>query len=130
MVKGKLNLKKIKKILLEQKEAIEKEFSSSSLVVNEGTNSFADANDLATHDTDLSNDLNVKQIKSSKYNEIIRALDRIETDEFGICEECGSEISPKRLEVYPTSRMCIVCQEEHEKTQKAKGLIGSSNVAQ
>jgi len=126
--KGKVDIKKIKKMLLQQKEDLEKEDSKKATPVSEHEDAtFADANDLATHDTDLANDLNVKQLKDHQYQEILDALERIEEGEYGICEECGIEIGTKRLEVYPTSKLCIACQEEFERVQKAKTLINSVN---
>ena len=124
MEKPKIDLKKIKKILLKQKEDLEKDMKGSKAPISEHEeSSFADANDLATHDTDLSNDLNVKQLKVNQYNEILDALERIENPDFGICEECGIDIGAKRMEVYPATRLCIACQEEYEKAQKAKNLV-------
>jgi DnaK suppressor protein len=34
---------------------------------------------------------------------------RLEDGEFGYCEDCGEEISPKRLELDPTVPRCINC---------------------
>jgi len=39
------------------------------------------------------------------------ALVRIEAGTFGICVECESDISGKRLAAVPWAAMCIVCQE-------------------
>lgn len=126
---SKLDLNKMKKVLMELKENFEKENTIASSPVSEHeNNSFSDASDLATHDTDLSNDLSVKQLKNLKYTEILEALQRIENGEYGVCDDCGAEIGVKRLEVYPTSKMCIVCQEEHEKEQKSKNLAKSVKV--
>ncbi len=122
--KYKLDIKKIKNILLKQKEELEKELSSQKSPISEQeSSSFADSSDLATHDTDLSNDLSVKQIKLRQYQEILESLDRIDDQDFGLCDDCGIEIGSKRLEVYPTTRFCIACQEEYEKKQKAKNLV-------
>jgi DnaK suppressor protein len=126
--KEKVDIKKMKKILLQKKEELEKQDPSKEAPVSEHENStFADANDLATHDTDLANDLNVKQLKDHQYEQILEALQRIEDGEYGVCEECGIEIGAKRLEVYPVSKLCIGCQEEYERVQKAKTLINSAN---
>ncbi|MEI6079439.1 MAG: TraR/DksA family transcriptional regulator [bacterium] len=128
MEKPKLDIKKIKKILLKQKEELEREMNGSKPPISEHEeSSFADANDLATHDTDLSNDLSVKQLKINQYNEILESLERIELPDFGVCEECGIEIGAKRLEVYPATRLCIACQEEYEKAQKAKNMASSAS---
>ncbi|WP_338055522.1 TraR/DksA family transcriptional regulator [Shimia biformata] len=37
------------------------------------------------------------------------ALERIGTDEFGWCEDCGEEIAVKRLEFDPSVTRCIAC---------------------
>ena len=42
----------------------------------------------------------------AKINEALRRMD---TDEYGICDECGSEIDAGRLEAHPYARKCIDC---------------------
>lgn len=37
------------------------------------------------------------------------ALDRLDEDEFGFCEDCGEDIAAKRLELNPTVTRCISC---------------------
>lgn len=39
-------------------------------------------------------------------NEVNAALQRIESGNFGICEESGEEIEPERLEANPSARTC------------------------
>ena len=46
-----------------------------------------------------------------------KSLDHIEEDDYGMCEDCGSDISFTRLKARPTSTMCITCKEESEKTE-------------
>jgi DnaK suppressor protein len=121
MVKKAL-VNKIKKQLLEQKQAYERAVNKG-IVVDQENNSFADANDLATHDTDLSNEMTVKNIKNIKYQKILDTLSRIDSEDFGVCDECGLEISDRRLEAYPTSSLCVSCQEEFEKAQKTNSLL-------
>ena len=42
------------------------------------------------------------------------ALRRIETDEFGNCEECGELINEARIAINPTVRWCIDCASARE----------------
>jgi len=49
-----------------------------------------------------------------KIAEINHALERIEDDEYDICESCGERISLKRLEVLPWTSLCIACAEKKE----------------
>ncbi len=39
-----------------------------------------------------------------------RALTMIEKGTYGYCDECGKPIQKKRLELVPTSRLCIACK--------------------
>jgi DnaK suppressor protein len=43
------------------------------------------------------------------------ALTRIENGEFGLCVRCEEEINPKRLELDPTTLLCIDCANKEEK---------------
>lgn len=42
------------------------------------------------------------------------ALNRLERDEFGTCQMCGTSISKKRLDAVPWAQHCIECQEKAE----------------
>jgi DnaK suppressor protein len=52
--------------------------------------------------------------RRQKLVQISAALKRIETDDFGYCEECGEEIAHKRLDIDPTVRFCITCASKKE----------------
>jgi DnaK suppressor protein len=47
--------------------------------------------------------------------QIESALNRMEKGNFGICEECDSEIPIRRLRVRPDATLCLYCQEAMEK---------------
>lgn len=42
---------------------------------------------------------------------VSEALQRIESDTYGICVECDEPISPKRIAALPWAKYCIRCQE-------------------
>ncbi len=48
-------------------------------------------------------------------NMVTEALERLDGDEFGICNLCGNAIALKRLDAVPWTRYCRDCQEEVEK---------------
>jgi RNA polymerase-binding transcription factor DksA len=50
------------------------------------------------------------------------ALRSIEKGKYGICERCGKDIDPERLEVRPDASLCLNCQVEVEKLIK-RGLM-------
>ena len=42
------------------------------------------------------------------------ALVRVENDEYGMCQQCGKPINPKRLDFDPTVTLCIDCASSAE----------------
>lgn len=46
--------------------------------------------------------------------QIDAALERIESGEYGECNECGDTIHPGRLQADPTATLCIICAQEQE----------------
>jgi RNA polymerase-binding protein DksA len=44
------------------------------------------------------------------------AAGRMDSPDFGICEDCGANIPAARLIANPTATRCVACQERHEHT--------------
>lgn len=44
-----------------------------------------------------------------------RALARLDEGAYGICEGCGAQIPPERLEIFPSATSCVACQETRER---------------
>jgi DnaK suppressor protein len=62
--------------------------------------------------TELENDEVLVQLKNDALLELAdinRALEKLDAGEYGLCEECGKEIHPARLEALPYARYCIDC---------------------
>ena len=49
---------------------------------------------------------------------IQEALRRIDEGEYGICENCGADISEKRLMARPVATWCIDCKTEAERLER------------
>lgn len=58
---------------------------------------------------------------------IEHALDKIDSGTYGICDKCGGQIDPKRLEALPESALCVTCKAEAEKNN---GLSNSFKLSQ
>jgi DnaK suppressor protein len=54
----------------------------------------------------------------TEIEQIDLALIKMTVGEYGICEVCGDDISPKRLEVLPWARLCVECARDFEKKHK------------
>ena len=57
------------------------------------------------------------------------ALKLLEIDEYGICQDCGAEINPKRLEAIPWTTLCVYCQDEYDCSGVAEGRPSYSRAA-
>ncbi len=44
--------------------------------------------------------------------DVRRALRAMDKGTYGLCENCGQEISPARLQARPHARLCFSCQEK------------------
>jgi len=78
------------------------------------------------HPADLGTDLYLvemnyalKNHQKNQITEVKDALNRIETGNYGICSDCGTEISEERLEAMPTASLCIDCQNDNTVNFKA-----------
>jgi len=76
----------------------------------------------ASLETDSSFAFRIKERESGLIRKIKDALMRLEDGTFGICEECGGEISEKRLKARPIAALCIECKKKQEDEEKAMGL--------
>jgi DnaK suppressor protein len=46
------------------------------------------------------------------------ALGKMSLGDYGICESCGDDIAPKRLQAIPWARLCVDCARDFEKQHK------------
>ena len=70
--------------------------------------------DQASMEADTDFPLRLKERESRLMRKIRRALEKLEEGDFGICEECGEEISEERLKVRPMAALCIKCKKKQE----------------
>ncbi|MCK9196231.1 MAG: TraR/DksA family transcriptional regulator [Syntrophales bacterium] len=84
---------------------------------------FPDPLDRATADLGRGVDLIIRGRERELIREIEEALTRIDQGEFGICQNCGSTISDKRLWAKPTSSLCVECKEKEEGRQRRRSIL-------
>jgi DnaK suppressor protein len=59
-------------------------------------------------------DFALMEMKSATLAKIDEALRRLDQGGYGICEDCGREISAARLKAVPFAGLCRECQEQQE----------------
>ena len=47
--------------------------------------------------------------------EIEIALNKVEEDDYGICQNCGQPIDPERLAIVPEAQYCVPCKTKLER---------------
>lgn len=65
----------------------------------------------------LAADMRFSNRESLYYKKIMKTLSKIETEQYGMCDDCGESITYVRLMARPTSEMCILCKEESEREE-------------
>jgi len=116
----------LKKLLLKRRNEVVKglEVQMGRKLTNETgqkIDSAMDSADQSAQDVDQGIYYSLLEMKYEQYKDIADAFRKLENNTYGICEECGGDISIKRLEVNPLARYCIECKtrrEELENIQK------------
>lgn len=112
-----------KKILSSQlKELVTDAEKTVSTMTQTEDEHFADPSDRAAMESDRNFTLRVKDRERKLVSKLEEAIERLEDDEYGICEICEGPISMKRLEARPVTTFCIECKSEAEENEKQDKL--------
>lgn len=68
--------------------------------------------DFAEQATEMENDQVLTEIKQQaqvELNQVNSALNRLENNQYGVCEQCGNHIQHERLAALPYVQTCINC---------------------
>ncbi len=109
-----------KDFLLTRKQSLLEGATDTVVGMTDDDDTFPDPNDRATLESDRNFVLRIRDRERKLITKIDKALDRIADGSFGICEECGEEISEGRLKARPVTTLCIKCKQEQEKQEKAR----------
>jgi RNA polymerase-binding transcription factor len=77
-----------------------------------------DVGDQALMDLDRELGISLMEMRNRRRQAIDEALTRLSEGTYGICAECGVEISEKRLEAVPFAKLCVECQSREELLEK------------
>jgi DnaK suppressor protein len=101
--------------LLEEKEKIGVEIKSKQLNLSDIERDVGDEVDNSMVEQERELNLLLQDREKQHLEAIEEALQRIETGEYGFCDECGDQIDQKRLMVIPLAQLCITCQQNEER---------------
>ncbi len=79
---------------------------------------FADPNDRASQESDVSLVLRNRDRERKLIKKIDEMMAKIDSGDYGYCDNCGIEIGLSRLEARPTATLCIDCKTLDEIREK------------
>jgi len=104
----------LRKRLEEERERLQEQIHQQEILGKEhsgyGNHIADDATDVFEQTKNLALRRNLERL----LEQVEDALRRLDAGTYGICEECGEEISPARLEALPYATLCIKCQQRRE----------------
>jgi DnaK suppressor protein len=119
---NKAQLKKFRSLLEAKRvELVKKAKQTLDEDMTLDVNDLPDEMDLASSEYLQSFTFRLRGREKSFLDKINKALVKIDEGSFGVCEECGEEISMKRLEARPETTLCIRCKEDQERVEKDYG---------
>jgi DnaK suppressor protein len=120
-------IKEVRKRLASEYENLVKSLKRSQIASEEiKLEKTEDEGDLASisHDRDVL--INLHEGGFARLRLIQKAIEAVDSGQYGICVRCEAEINEKRLDAVPWTDKCIRCQEEIEavKSSSIPSLAG------
>lgn len=112
-------MKSIREMLLDMREELAREIARRSRESKGGAaQDIGDILDYVSEERTRELDILLTDREKQKLKQIDDALDRIEENLYGLCEECGVKIPKARLKVVPFAKYCVECKEVIEREEK------------
>ena len=113
----------LQKMLIGKRQEIIKEIEESlgqSLTEDQQRRleSARDVGDQALMDLERELGISLMEMRNRRRQSIDEAITRLHEGTYGICAECGIEISEKRLQAVPFAKLCVECQSRAELLEK------------
>ena len=118
----KAQLKKFRDLLeSKRREIIKKAQQTLDQDMSLDANDLPDEMDLASSEYLQSFTFRLRGREKVFLDKIQKAIEKIDSGSFGVCDDCGEKISIKRLEARPETTLCIRCKEDQERDEKDFG---------
>ncbi len=110
-----------RKLLNERLDALLGDAAKTMTNMTDEEENFPDPTDRASVESDRNFLLRIRDRERKLISKIQEALERIDKGTYGICEECGEEISEPRLIARPVTTLCIDCKTSQEEDERRRG---------
>ena len=111
-------LQHFRQLLTAWKKELIEEVDRTVLHMKDDASNFPDPNDRATQESEFGLELRTRDRERKLLRKINSALQRIEEDNYGYCEETGDEIGLGRLQARPVATLCVEAQERRELAER------------
>jgi len=116
------DLKYFKELLTGWQQEITRRTNTAIADLMDSSVSASDSIDQASLESDRNFALRFRDRDRKLIKKIKKALISINRGTFGICENCGEDITLKRLKARPVTTQCIDCKSKEEALEKALGI--------
>ncbi len=99
-----------KNLLFAWKRELMEEVDRTVTHMKDEAANFPDPADRATQEEEFSLELRTRDRERKLIKKIDKTIDRIDSDDYGFCDQCGIEIGIRRLEARPTATLCVDCK--------------------
>ena len=107
-----------RKLLDAWKMELMEEVDRTMLHMKDDAANFPDPSDRATQESEFGLELRTRDRERKLLKKIASALQRVEGQTYGYCEETGEEIGLRRLEARPVATLCVEAQERRELAER------------
>lgn len=107
----------LKDFMLSEKERILNTIDTSTENYHVSPEDRTDELDQAATDYERGQMLRLRNRDLFYLKKLNSSLEKIESKEYGECEDCGAFIRFERLRARPTAELCIACKDEAEKEE-------------
>jgi RNA polymerase-binding protein DksA len=96
-------------------EISEAESAWAALQRDSGEGSGDDQADAGTKTFEREHEMSLAANSRDLLAQVERALQRLENNTYGICENCGNPIGKARLQAFPRATLCVTCKQREER---------------
>ena len=100
--------------LLQEMDYVRAELQSIGSRCMGGPDWSGDIVDQAAHTVELSTEGALRRLYQQELRQLEQAWARCRTGQYGVCESCGAQIDPARLDALPSATLCVGCQRLRE----------------
>lgn len=108
-------------ILVSWKRELMEEVDRTMHHMKDEAANFPDPTDRASQESEFSLELRTRDRERKLIRKIDQGIARVDRDEYGFCDTCGTEIGIRRLEARPTATLCVDCKSLDEIRERQLG---------